>query len=171
MPSYRSKGILLLAWVALAMPASELLAQSLLYEREFTMIGMQDNTLRMELTESGELTIERPAFMTHSGRHELAVQSSIYSELGDQLAARYADSRNLSSDIQQRARQDMRYVSDPEISRFYRLDQQGRKLDHVSGISLEAWADVYPDDQRLASLRNLERQWYQLMQRALEDNR
>ena len=93
MPSCRSKEFY--CWRGSRLPClpQNCWPNPLLYEREFTMIGMQDNTLRMELTESGELTIERPASMTHSGRHELAVQSSIYSELGDQLAARYADSR------------------------------------------------------------------------------
>ncbi len=154
-----------------AMPSSSF-AQSLVYEREFTMVATTDNILRMELSADGHLSVNRPAFMTHSGRHELTLAASVYSQLNDQLTARAADSENLGRELQQKAHQELRYVSDPEISRFYRMDHQGRKLDHVSAISLEAWSRIYPDDQRLAGLRTLEQHWYEIMRSALtrEDN-
>lgn len=160
-------GFSLLILIVLGMTSSALFAQSLVYEREFTMISEEDNTIRMELTADGKLVIDRPVFMTNSGRHELSVGSFYYTQLYDQLAARSADSGDLSMEVQRQANQDMRYISDPEISRFYRLDEQGRKIDFVSAVSLEAWTRVYPNDQRLASLRHFEQQWYQLMQMAV----
>lgn len=157
----------LLLATALGIFTSNLCAQSLVYEREFTLVGEEHNTLRIELTANGTLIVDRPAFMTNSGRHEKSIDRSVYSQMADQLSVQSEGNPQLNMELQQQAMQEMRYISDPEISRFYRLDERGRKVDSVSGISLEARARVYPNVQSLISLRELEQKWYRLMQMAV----
>ncbi|MDX1627030.1 MAG: hypothetical protein R3323_11020, partial [Wenzhouxiangellaceae bacterium] len=45
-------------------------AQTLVYERDFTIVDGADSVLRIELSADGRVTVQRPAFMTRPGHHE-----------------------------------------------------------------------------------------------------
>jgi len=68
--------------LAMLLGSSLALAQQrLVYEREFSMIGGDDNTLRIVVYADGQLSVERPAFMTHAGEYRGVVPESIWTEL------------------------------------------------------------------------------------------
>lgn len=152
--------------LALLLPAAAL-GQALVYEREFALIAEADNTLRMTLDENDRLTVERPVFMTRSGRFEFQLPAGSHARMAAELARAAIDSRALDEDVQRRAANELRYVSDEEISRFLELDAQRQVRTGVEVISLEPWAAHFPDDQRLTALLELERDWYALMDQAL----
>ena len=146
-------------------------AETLVYEREFTLIAEADNSLRMTLDPDGRLTIDRPAFMTHPGRHQIVVSPDRYLVLNESFQQAEVRSSRASANVLARAEDDIKVITDPEISRFSRLDEAGRKSIQVSGQSIGAWAAVYPDQAGLIELHELEQAWYALMRQALsQDN-
>jgi hypothetical protein len=162
--SFRS--VTLAGLLALMLPVAAL-GQSLVYEREFTLIAEADNTLRMTLEANDRLTVERPVFMTRSGRFEFQLPAGSHARMASELTRVAVDSRALDEDVQRRAANEFRHVSDDEISRFLQLDEQRQPLTGVEVISLEPWAVQFPDDVRLAALLEFERDWYALMDQAM----
>jgi hypothetical protein len=147
------------ALLALASTAS---AETLVYEREFSMIAEDDNTLRIELTPDGRLTVERPVFMTRSGRYELQVDPAEYTRLRAAFEAAYTDSDRLHYDVQFKSSRDQIFVTDPEYSRFAVVDDERRPVRLVAAVSVEAWAETI-DDVRLQRLQKLQDDWAALM--------
>ncbi len=142
-------------------------SQGLVYEREFTLMEGPDNVLRIMLTDSNEMFIERPVFMTRAGTHRVEVDPSLHAELASELSATSALASRASADALARADAELKFVSDPEITRFYRTDADGRKLEQVSAVSISAWLTHYPDDPGLKALNDLEQRWLALMTDAL----
>ena len=162
-PHSRSRGFaVLLGLLVIALPALAG-AQSLVYEREFTMIGGEDNVLRIELTADGTATVKRPAFMTRAGAHRGRVDAQRFRELADMLADAAGGSVGLSADLRARAANELVYVSDPEITRFARLDAARQPEVVLRAESISSWAKRFPDDQRLQRLERLEQAWLALM--------
>lgn len=159
---------LLLSALLLAQASFGLMAQTLVYEREFSLIGEADNTLRISLTPDDRLVIERPVFMTRAGRHEAEAAAGSHQRLSGLLSTLSQHSRWLNQDLQVRARQELVHVSDPEHTRFYALDDRRGRQNTVSVDSPQAWARHFDDDIRLAQAVELEREWYSLMAEALE---
>jgi len=155
------------ACLMLGLVSGAALGQSLVYERQFTLIAEADNTLRMALDENDLLTVERPKFMARPGRFEFQLPAGNHARMASKLARAALDSRTLDEDVQRRAVNELRHVSDDEISRFLELDGQRQVSTGVEVISLEPWAAQFPDDVRLAALLQLERDWYVLMNKAL----
>lgn len=152
--------------LAVLLPGA-VLAQALVYEREFTLIAEADKSLRMTLDENDLLTVERPVFMTRSGRFEFQLPAGSHARMAAGLARAAVDSRALDEDVQRRAENELRHVSDDEISRFLQFDAQRQVTTGVDVVSLQPWAAHFPDDVRLAALLALERDWYALMDQAL----
>ena len=154
--------------VALLLGSSLVLAQErLVYEREFAMISGVDNTLRIVVTADGDVTIDRPAFMTDAGEHRGNLPESAWTEL--QLAVESIDfsSRTLAEDVRQRSRNELFVVSDPEYSRFGLFDDNRAPLKVIEVESLRAYAQRF-EDRRLEQLRNLERRLLELMDQVIE---
>ncbi|NKI34827.1 hypothetical protein HFP89_06575 [Wenzhouxiangella sp. XN79A] len=147
---------------ALLLLSSGLAAQTLVYEREYTLIAEADNTLRVELHPDGRLVVERPEFMTWSGRHEFRVAPSRYQALRDAFDAAHTDTGRLYEDVQRRAANEEWIVTDPEFSRFALVDEARGPLEQVTAVSLEAWAARF-DDPRLERLHDLELDLFELM--------
>ncbi len=163
--SARCLGLVLLGASAL-LPAMAL-GQTLVYEREFTLIAEADNSLRMTLEANDLLTVERPIFMTRPGRFEYQLPAGSHVRLAAELTRAAVDSRALDEDVQRRAENELRHVSDDEISRFLQLDARRQVTTGVEVVSLEPWSMHFPDDVRLAALLDLQRAWYDLMDRAM----
>lgn len=142
--------------------SSGLSAQSLVYEREYTLIGEADNTLRVELFPDDRMVVERPLFMTRAGRHEVQAPEGTYDRMRSAFEASRVDSLELHRDVQRRAAEEFRVVTDPEFSRFALVDGQRGPLETVTVVSLEAWAQVI-EDERLDRLDAFERDWFALM--------
>ena len=157
--------ILLVALIPMLASAQ---AGELVYEREFTLLAEAENTLRMRLNENDRLTIERPIFMTHAGRYEVQMPAGTHARMSGELGRVAIDSRALDQDIQTRAANEYRHVSDDEISRFIELDAQRQVVSGVEVISLEPWSVHFPDDARLTQLLELERAWYGLMDQGMK---
>jgi len=157
----------LLVVLALALPASGAMAQTLVYEREFSLLAEADNTLRITLTADDRIVIERPAFMTRPGQHTGSVASGSHARLSNLLGGVLPLTRQLNADISHRASNELVYVSDPEYARFLMLDNQRRVVDGVEMPSLQAWSARFPDDVRLRMLNELQTLWYQLMDEML----
>ena len=153
----------LLVVLALVLPASGAMAQTLVYEREFSLLAEADNTLRITLSADDRIVIERPAFMTWPGHYESNAAAGSHARLSRQLAGLLPLTRQLGAEINQRARNEMVYVSDPEYTRFMLLDSQRQLIDAVEMPSLQAWSANFPDDVRLRLLQDLESQWTALM--------
>ncbi len=147
---------------ALLLLSSGLVAQTLVYEREFSMIAEADNTLRVELHPDGRLIVERPEFMTWSGRHEFQVTPRRYQALREAFDAAYTDTDRLYDDVQRRAANEEWIVTDPEFSRFALVDESRGPLRQVTAVSLESWAARF-DDPRLQRLHDLEVALFDLM--------
>lgn len=141
--------------------------QQIVYEREFSMISGEDNTLRIVVNADGDVSIDRPAFMTHAGEHRGTISASAWSELKLVMDGIDFDSRSLAEDIALRSRNELFYVSDPELSRFSLLDGDRAPLKEVQVESLKAYAERY-SDQRLEQLRGLELQLLELMNEVIE---
>lgn len=142
-------------------------AQTLVYEREFSLAGLADNTLRISLSHDDRLVIERPAFMTHAGRFEAVAPEGTYQRLADEIAGTARIARSVNEDIQRRAASELIYVTDPEYTRFLMLGNQRQVVEAVEATSLEAWRQHFDDDIRIARLVDLERDWLDLMEQAL----
>jgi len=142
-------------------------AQTLVYEREFSMIAEADNTLRITLSEDDRIVIERPFFMTRAGRFEATAPAGSYERLAAELSGLAPTSRTVREDIRQRATNELVYVTDPEYTRFMLLGDQRQVVEAVEATSLEAWSRVFTDDVRLANLAELEREWLDVMSRSL----
>lgn len=143
-------------------------AETLVYEREFSMIAEEDNTLRIELAPDGRLVVERPLFMTRAGRYELQVDPAEYSRLRAAFETAYTDTDALHADVQRRASNEEIVVTDPEYSRFALVDEQRGPLQQVAAVSLAAWTSVF-DDPRLERLEALESEWFSLMNAQLAE--
>ncbi len=148
--------------------STALAADTLVYEREFTLIGEDDNVLRVELSPDDRMTIHRPAFMTYPGSHRLTVPAGTYKRLRSAFEAARTDSVELQRAVQQRAAETFTVVTDPEFSRFALVDPERGPLDTVTVVSLEAWAQR-SDDPRLARLDRLEREFFSLMNAELQE--
>lgn len=142
-------------------------AQTLVYEREFSLIADADNTLRITLTADDRIVIERPKFMTRSGRHKARAPAGSYAQLAQKLNGIAPITRSVEADIRRRAANERVHVSDPEFTRFMALDDQRRVVDAVEATSIGAWNRVFEDDVRLANLASLERDWMELMKSAM----
>ena len=143
--------------------SSGLAAQTLVYEREFSMIAEADNTLRIELAPDGRLVVERPEFMTWSGRHEFQVSPRRYLALREAFESAYTDTDQLHDDVQRRASNEEWTVTDPEFSRFALVAEARGPMQQVTAVSLEAWAARFGDDPRLQRLHDLEVSLFDLM--------
>lgn len=157
----------LLTALLLLVGSTGLAAQSLVYEREFTLIGEADNTLRIAITPDNRITIERPVFMTRPGRFEAVAPDGTHARLSSALEGVAPISRSLDQDIQRRAANEHVYVTDPELSRFLVLGNQRQVVEAVEATSIQAWHEHFKDDIRLARLVELEKDWYHLMDQAL----
>ena len=154
--------------VALLLASSLVLAQErLVYEREFAMISGADNTLRIVVTADGDVTIDRPAFMTHAGEHRGNLPESAWTELRLAIESIDFSSRALDQDVRQRSRNELFVVSDPEYSRFGMFDDSRAPLKVIEVESLKAYAQRF-DDRRLKQLRDLERRLIELMDQVIE---
>lgn len=114
----------LLVVLALVLPATGAMAQTLGYEREISLLAEADNTLRITLSADDRIIIERPAFMTRPGRVVGSAAAVSHARLSRQLAGLLPLTRQLDADIRQRARNEMVYVSDPQYTRFMLQDSQ-----------------------------------------------
>ncbi|MBY6203457.1 hypothetical protein [Halomonas denitrificans] len=152
----------------LVLLSTGLAAETLVYEREYTLIGEADNTLRIELSPDDRMIIHRPAFMTYPGNHRIDVTSGTYRKFRAAFEAARTDSVELQRAVQARAAGSMAVVTDPEFSRFALVDAQRGPLETVTVVSLEAWAQRI-DDVRLQRLDRLERDWFSLMNSELQE--
>ena len=157
----------LLTALLLLVGATGLAAQTLVYEREFTLIGEADNTLRISITPDNRTTIERPIFMTRPGRFEIVAPEGTYDRLSSALDGVAQISRSIDQDIRQRASNELVYVTDPEISRFLVLGNQRQVVEAVEATSIQAWHQHFRDDIRLTRLVELENDWHDIMNQAL----
>ncbi len=157
----------LIAAAILAAGSMGLAAQTLVYEREFSMIAEADNTLRITLTEDDRLVIERPFFMTRPGRFEGAAPAGTYERLAAELTGVAPISRTTDQDVRQRAANELVHVTDPEYTRFVLFDDRRQVIEAVEATSVEAWSRQFDDDIRLTRLAELERDWMALMDQAL----
>ncbi len=139
----------------------------LVYEREYTMVRSTENTLRITLDADENLTVLRPDFMSRAGHHSRKLPPGTFERLRDLLLEYLEEMTALDAEIRQLSDQELRYVSDPEYSRFQLYDEQGDLVHSVRVTSLEAWAGIYRDHPRLANARGLELAWYRLMEGAL----
>lgn len=157
----------LMAALLLLVGSTGLAAQTLVYEREFTLIGEADNTLRITLTPDNQATVERPGFMTRAGRFEAQAPEGTYGRLSSALDGVAQISRSIDQDIQQRAAEELVYVTDSEHTRFLVLSNQRQVLEAVQATSIQAWHDHFKDDIRLARLADLEQEWLDVMNQAM----
>ena len=146
----------------LVLLSTGLAAETLVYEREYTLIGEADNTLRIEISADDRVVVERPLFMTRSGRHSFRAPSGTFERLRSGLKSAGADTDALHRDIQRRAAATMQVVTDPEFSRFALVDAQREPVESVTVGSLEAWSQRI-QDPRLARLHALEQDFFGLM--------
>ncbi len=156
--------MLLIVLFAAPLPAA---AEALRYERVYAIFDARANTLRITLDNSGLVTIERPALMTHAGVHVRQLKGDDYHRLRQAYDDARVDTRSLREDVRQRAEAERFEVSDPEYSRFYSLDDNRQMIDSVEVESLEPFARQFADDVRLQALDALEKEWWRLMQDAL----
>ncbi len=152
----------------LVLLSTGLAAETLVYEREYTLIAEADNTLRIELSPDDRMTIHRPAFMPYAGDHRMAVPGGTYRKFRAAFEAARTDSLELQRAVQERAAETLAVVTDPEFSRFALVDPQRGPLETVTVVSLEAWAQRI-DDVRLDRLDRLERDWFSLMNAELQE--
>jgi len=162
-----SRTVRLLTAIALLVGSTGLTAQTLVYEREFTLIGEAENILRITITPDNRMTIERPEFMTRPGRFEAVAPDGTHARLSSALNGVAPISRSLDQDIQRRASNEHVYVTDPELSRFLVLGNQRQVVEAVEATSIQAWHEHFKDDIRLSRLVELEKDWYELMDQAL----
>lgn len=150
--------------------SSTLAAETLVYEREYSLLAGPDNILRIEIGSDGLVTIHRPVGMTKPGTHRRWVDSSVYEQLRREFDEARVDSDRLSDDIERVAANELRVVTDPEYSRFFLLDDSRAVGRSFSVVSLEAWAQLL-DDDRLERLDQFENRWFAVMNAALEVER
>jgi len=137
-------------------------AQVLVYEREYTMIAEASNTLRAELSADDRMLIERPAFMTRPGRHEIQAPPGTFQRFLQAFEAADTDSQQLYLDLQRRAAEERVVVTDPEYSRFALVEPGRGPVAEVAAVSLEGWVQRIRDP-RLERLYAFEREWFRLM--------
>ena len=148
--------------------SSGLAAQTLVYEREYTLIAEAENTLRLEVSPDDQVFMDRPVFMTYPGRHTFRAPVGTYDRLRRAFETARTDTDRLHRDIQQRAANEMQVVTDPEFSRFALVDSDRGPIDVVTVVSLEAWASRI-DDQRLQRLSALEDELFAMMNAILQE--
>lgn len=148
-----------------ALPA----AQQLVYEREYSLMPGDSNLLSMTLEPDGTMVVERPAMMTNSGVITGNVPARHYERLRTALDTIRVTTTDLESDLRQRSRVEFFHVSDVETSRFYALDANRSVAASIEVDSLQPRAQHFDDDMRLHALRDLERQWWQLMEQIMTD--
>ena len=139
------------------------LSQTLVYEREYTSFQSVDNILRITLDQQGVVTIDRPSFMTHSGRHTFQVSPRRYAELSAQLTDLPFTSEELNASVRQRVGQEMFHVSHSEYTRFQLQDGARNISDAVEIVSLRAYSNRFEDHSNLSVARALEKQWLSMM--------
>lgn len=144
--------------------SSGLSAQTLVYEREYTLIAEEENTLRIELYPDDRLIVDRPVSMTHSGLHDLQAPRGTYDRMLQKFQAAHTDSDALYEDVQRLSKAgDVEWVvTDPEFSRFALVGPDRSVLQRVTAVSLEAWA-ARLDEPRLDKLSSMENAWFELM--------
>lgn len=155
-----------LTLAALLLPALGA-AQTLIYEREYTLIGEADRVLRIELDASDRMLVERPRFMTHPGRHELQAPAGSYARLARMLNVAAPQARGLSADLERRAANELKVVTDEEIVRIRLVDEARGVQTSVLAISPGAWARLFDDEPRLQALAALDQAWLELMEQGL----
>lgn len=148
-----------------------LIAQQLVYEREYSLMPGGSNLLSMTLDPDGAMVIERPAMMTDSGVITGTVPSRHYENLRTALDTIQVTTTDLESDLRQRSRVEFFHVSDVETSRFYAVDANRRVAASIKIDSLQPRARHFDDDMRLRALRDLERQWWRLMEQIMTDTK
>lgn len=157
-------------WIATALAlcwSLGLSAQTLVYERTFSMIGSPDNTLSITLTADDRLLIQRPHFMTHPGRLEGSAPPGTYQRLASELTGLAPLARTMNEDVRRRAAGELVYISDPEYTRFLMLGEQRQVVESIEATSIQPWSRQFKDDMRLARLAELERDWLAIMDQAL----
>ena len=147
--------------------ATQSVAQTLVYERVYSELPAGDNIVRITLSDTGSVVIERPELMTHSGRHEFTVSPQRYTQLQQQLQSLPFDTLDLQVYLNQRSNA-LRYISHPEYSRFIALDATRTVHDMVEIQSLNANAQTLQGDSYLNLAVDLEESWWSLMNQLLQ---
>lgn len=146
-------------------------AQSLHYERVYTLFDGDDNRLVLDIDEQGHARIHRPHFMTSAGDYEIRLSPGEWQTLVEEVSRSrqlVPDAGQISRSLKLRSENDLRVVTDPEISRFSLHDQQ-RQLDWEYEMeSVMAWAAVYPDIAGLQNMAEVENRLWLLMDSLLE---
>ncbi|MDT8450539.1 MAG: hypothetical protein RQ847_10265 [Wenzhouxiangellaceae bacterium] len=148
--------------VAALLSAGSAAAQQIVYEREYEMIAGGDNVLRIVVEADGSVQVDRPAFMTHSGRHQGRIPDAAWRGLLTAMRAIDFGGRALAADIRRRSANEVFHVSDAEISRFALYDADGQPLRFIEAKSISAYAERF-DDARLKRLRRLEQRLLDVM--------
>lgn len=146
---------------------SQAMSATLVYERQYSHLELGNNILRITLDEQGLLTVDRPLFMKNSGRFEAQINSVNYHELQAQLRTLSVDTERVKINFQQRRQDRPTYISHPEMSRFFLLDQSRNVLNSVEIESIDAQLMIAQDDPVVRKAYDLEQQLWQLMDNML----
>jgi hypothetical protein len=142
-------------------------AQTLVYEKRFSLMGGVDDRLRITLTENDRVVIERPNFMTRPGRHEGSTPAGAYQRLSNELIGLAPLARTMDEDVRRRAASELIYISDPEYTRFMLVGNQRQVIEAIEATSIQPWSRQFKDDIRLVRLAELERDLLAIMDQAL----
>lgn len=148
-------------------------AQEIRYERIFPMIQGEDNRLVITITEDNEVIVNRPAFMTHAGRHTFQLDNgqrmSIQSEV--QALTLNISSENLHGRVNLRGANELTHISDEEIT-VIRVFNSDRKVEReVWARGVAPWAEAFGDDRELQDLARFEHDMWSLMDTLMTSGR
>ncbi|GAB4189266.1 MAG: hypothetical protein Tsb002_16160 [Wenzhouxiangellaceae bacterium] len=140
--------------VVLALLSGQAQADSLLYEKVFNQFAELDNRMTLSVSESGEVHLHRPSFMTYPGDHHWQLDATAVAELW--AALQPATLRELDSGLMTQALQQLRadteiYVSDSDTTRLQLASGRGDTHELVVD-GLQGWALTFPQQSSLQIL-------------------
>lgn len=150
----------LMLWLAV-LPAG---AQTLIYERSFSMVRDTDNRLVITLTEPDRVEVYRPVFMTRSGHYQFRVLPEVIEFLLGAYEDVVIQARDLDARVQARTGAGPLVITDPELTRFQRQDPSAE----IAVWGVKPYAAVFVDEPGLAELAELEAAFWALMDDLLE---
>ena len=158
--------IFTLAVMVLSLPVQ---ADRIVYERVFPLGSPGNDTLRIEIAASGDVTIQRPDIMTLSGRHEGVVDPSVYSELRGRVVGLDVDIEALEARWQARQRDEMITVTDPETTVIRLLGDEREPGVEMRVSAVQPRARLAGNDDAIARLAALEDDLWKLMEELLRE--
>ena len=147
-------------------------ADSLRYEKVFTQINGADNRLILDIAEDGRVTLQRPLFMTHAGRHEWQLSAAELDQLWQQLqpqALAALDATLIKRNLSQRQAQELMAVTDSDVSRIEWRDGRSADARVIEGAGVSGWHLALPDQEQLGRLVAAEQRIWQVIHGLLDE--